>query len=1572
MSDLGTSTGKSAPPRFSAVLGRLREKRAAVAPGIGRRSPDRRDIPLSFAQQRLWFMEQLEPGTPIYNIPVAMTLTGRLDVTALARSLGESVRRHEALRTTFRTSEGQPLQVIGPPGPVEMPLVDLGGASLAERDSGGDSGGEIRRLMLADARRTFDLENGPLLRATLLRLGPARHVLLVSLHHLVGDAWSVAVLLQELIAVYTAIVEGRTEGRTEGTAAVLPELPLQYPDFALWQREWLQGEVLERYLSVWRERLAGSPAVLHLPTDRPRPARRSDEGKRVPLRFSAALVHRLEGVARGAGTTLFTLALAAFQVALYRWSGEDDLMVGTPVANRRRSELQGLVGLFVNMLAMRADLRGRPTLRAFLKRTHERVLEAQDHQELPFEKLVEELQPTRTASHMPLFQVILAFQNVPMPRVALPGCAVETQSVDPGTSMFDLSLNLEDRGDGLVGWWEYSTALFDAPTLMRLDARFHLLMEGLDRGLDLPLDELPFLTGPERHQAEREWNDTAVPRPPQLLLHRLVAAQVERTPDAEAVVDETERITYRELARRADLLARRLRALGVGPDVPVGVFAERSIEMVVALLGILEAGGAYVPLDPVYPAERLAFMAREARMPVILTQSSLLASVPHAGAAVVLVEGEPEETGAPGRAPRVDQTGENLAYVIFTSGSTGRPKGAMLPHAGVCNRLLWGQETCGLGPGDRVLQKTPFSFDVSVWELFWPLLAGATLVMARPGGHQDPAYLAAVIEAEAITTLHFVPSMLQAFLAQEDIGPCSSLRRVMLSGEALPEDLRRRFYERLPDVAMHNLYGPTEASVEVTFWPCPRENERGLVPIGRPISNTRAYVVDTAFHPVPAGAPGELLIGGVSLARGYLGRPDLTGERFVPDPFAPRPGGRLYRTGDLARHLPDGTIEYLGRIDNQVKLRGFRIEPGEIEARLREHPGIADAVVAVQGPVPDGQRLVAFLVPRGETLPPDSALRAFLNERLPDFMTPAVFLQLAQMPLTPSGKVDRRALPQAAPGTGEAAGEAAGAPPRTPVEEILCEIWSDVLGVRPGIHDNFFALGGHSLLAPRITAKVRLALATDMPLRSLFDHPTVAQLAAALQEERWPRQGAEPPLVPARREGPLPLSFPQLRFWSRRSGGGVSNIPLGISLTGALDLPALHGSLAEIVRRHDSLRAGFADGPEGPVQTIRPAARLELPVVDLSSLPEKSRETEARRLAVAEGRHRFDFERDLLMRALLVRLAAREHALLLVKCHLVTDGWSETVLIDELGVLYEAFARRAPSPLAELPIQYGDFALWQREVLRGPAFDELLGYWVRCLDGGKFPVLPLPLDFPRPAAPAVVDARAGRSRRTLPAELSEGLRQLGRREGASLFMTLLTAFDAFLARWTGHTDIALTTNTANRGRAEIERLIGLFTNVLALRADLSGDPTFRAALARVRASTLEAYAHQELPFVELLERFHPGGPEAYNELFPAGFVLQGFRSRFPAFPGLEARPINLASGLAPRDFILVVTDRETEMEALLLYRANLFRPDTVDGLLAAFEAILAAVVEDPDLRLSALPWPSPRPACPVPSPKSPW
>ncbi len=891
---------------------------------------------------------------------------------------------------------------------------------------------------------------------------------------------------------------------------------------------------------------------------------------------------------------------------------------------------------------------------------------------------------------------------------------------------------------------------------------------------------------------------------------------------------------------------------------------------------------------------------------------------------------------------------EGLAYVIYTSGSTGRPKGAMNTHRAVVNRLAWAQSFCRLGVEDAVLQKTPFSFDVSVWEFFWPLSVGARLVMALPGGHQDPEYLASAIERQRITTLHFVPAMLSVFLEARGLERCREVCRVIASGEALPAELTTRFFARLKGAELYNLYGPTEAAIDVTAWSCPRDAGGHAVPIGRPIGNLRIYLLDAALTPLPIGVPGELYIGGIGIARGYVRRPALTAERFLPDPCTIEAGARMYRTGDLARFLADGAIEYLGRLDHQVKIRGLRIELGEIEAVLGVHPGVQEVVVLARVDTPGDPRLVAYVVAGPGANPSVAELSQHLASSLPVYMVPSSFVLLPALPTNANGKVDRRALP--APSVLDLPGREASLAPRTQSEELLCEIWADVLLLpQVGIHDNFFALGGHSLLVHRIVSRVRQVFGVEVPWRLLFEQPTVAEMAEALEQARGQSVNPEPPLLRSSERGSRqPLSFPQLRFWARRHESGASNVPLGVRFSGPLNVAALEHSLQEIVRRHDVLRTSFEEVEGEPVQVVRDYL-LAMPVVDLGSLSADRLEAEAASLGVLAGGYPFDLAREPLLITILLRFSPDDHALFVIQHHLITDGWSEGVLFQEMAILYQARLDGEPSPLPELPIQYADFAAWQRKSLEGPAFDEMLGYWQNRLHG--FKVLPIPTDHPRPAIRSV---RGCRHDLRLDAMLSRGLRQLGRSENATLFMTLLAAWQALLFLWTGEGDIAITTNIANRSRAEVEPMIGLFTNVLVLRTDLSGDPTFSDLLARVRKTALADFAQQDLPFVEVLNRARPGRVAGYNELFPVGFVLQSFPTPPAPFSGLTVRQFDLDSGAVPRDLILIVSEVGEELEASLLYRQDIFEVETIVDLLTRLEDLVKTLVYAPHERLSSL------------------
>ncbi|HEX6036828.1 non-ribosomal peptide synthetase, partial [Longimicrobium sp.] len=1059
-------------------------------------------LPLSFAQQRLWFLDQLQPGGAAYNVPRAVRLSGALDVSALERALTEIVRRHETLRTRFPSVGGEPAQVIETAAPMGIAVEDLSHLPADEREA------EARRMAADEARAPFDLARGPLLRARLLRLAEDDHALLFTLHHAVSDGWSTGILVREVSALYDAFARG--------APSPLTPLPVQYADFAAWQRAWLAGDVLETQLGYWRTRLAGAPPLLDLPTDRPRASVPSDRGASVSFALSAETVGALRALSRREGATMFMTLLAAWQLLLARYSGQDDVSVGTPVAGRTRLETEGLIGFFVNTLVLRTDLSGAPSFRALLGRVREATLGAHQHQEVPFEKLVEELAPERSLSHTPLFQAMFVLQNNALEALRLGELHAAPFAADAESAKFDLTLALAETDDAVAGSLTYRAELWDAATMERMAAHFAALVEAAAAQPERSVAELAFLADTERAQLAA-WNDTERAYDLDASLHGLFEAQAARTPDAVAVQLDDETLTYAGLDARANQLARHLRGLGVGAETRVGVCAERSTELVVALLAVLKAGGAYVPIDPSYPADRIAYMLEDSGIPVLLTQARLADALPPHGARVVRVDADRETIAAESAdALSVDVAPEQLAYVIYTSGSTGRPKGAMNAHRGIVNRLRWMQDEYRLDATDVVLQKTPFSFDVSVWEFFWPLMTGARLVLAKPGAHGDPAYLAELIASRGITTLHFVPSMLAAFVDAGVAARCTSLRRVVCSGEALPYDLVERAMDALPSAGIHNLYGPTEAAVDVTYWAAERRARR-VVPIGRPVANTRIHVLDGGMNPTPAGVPGELFIGGVQVGRGYLGRPALTAETFVPDAFG-APGARLYRTGDRARWTTDGEIEYLGRVDFQVKIRGFRIEPGEVEAALRAHPAVRDAVVTVRDDAAGSARLVAYVVGGADA----AALRAHLGARLPEHMVPSALVPMDALPLNTSGKVDRRALP--APELSMDAG--AFVAPRGDGEEIVAGIFADVLRAgRVGAGDDFFVLGGHSLLATRVASRVRDAFGVELPLRTVFEAPTVRALAARVDALRQAGQGsAAPALVPVERTGAMPLS----------------------------------------------------------------------------------------------------------------------------------------------------------------------------------------------------------------------------------------------------------------------------------------------------------------------------------------------------------------------------------------------------------------------------------------------------------------
>ncbi|RKI64410.1 amino acid adenylation domain-containing protein [Corallococcus sp. AB049A] len=1506
------------------------------------RAPRDQPLPLSFAQQRLWYLQELEPESTAYNNAIIFRLTGTLNVSALQTALHSLVERHEVLRTTYALGDTGAVQVIHATGTLPLEFEDVPGATAEAREAA------MLRRCQAYTATPFRLDTGPVARALLLRLAPDTHVLHLLLHHVVSDAWCALVLSRELPVLYACA--------SAGVPSVLPPLPVQYADYAVWQRTWLTGPVLDEQGRWWRDQLQGTPP-LELPTDRPRPAAQSYAGAAHAFHLPRELSEPLLALGRREGATSFMVLMALFQVLLSRTSGQDDFAVGTPIAGRSRPEVEGLLGCFVNTLAFRAKLGGAPGFRQLVARVKQQALGAYARQDMPFEQLVDVLQVPRDLSRTPVFQVILNVINVPEAQTT-GGAGLQIGGVDVPvtTSKFDLTLEVYEQRDGLRCRLEYATALFDAATLERMAEHLTELAKAVVATPDAPVTTLPLLTPAAREQVLRGWNDTRVEYPRGATLHQLFEAQAERTPEAIAVQFEDQRLTYAQLDARANQLAHHLRAHGAGPETLVGVCLERSLEMVVALLGILKSGAAYVPLDPATPAERLAGMLEDTGAPVLLVQERFRALLP---AQVISLDTQWETIARESTTRPVPLAGEDsLAYVIFTSGSTGRPKGAMNAHAGIVNRLRWMQGRYVLTPDDTVLQKTPFSFDVSVWEFFWPLMTGARLVLARPGGHQEPDYLMALMAREGVTTAHFVPSMLRAFVEEPGLESLTRLRQVMCSGEALPADLVLRAQSRLPHTTLHNLYGPTEAAVDVTSWECPRDTGLRVVPIGRPVANTAMYVLDRHGQPVPMGIPGELFIGGAQVGRGYWRRPTLTAERFLPDAFSTTPGARMYRTGDIARWRPDGTLEYLGRADFQVKLRGFRIEPGDIEAAVQSWPGVRDSVCVVRQEGTGGPRLVAYVSTEGRMLDV-TGLRAFLQARLPEYMVPSAFVRLEALPLTSSGKVDRKALP--APDAPTTAGRTGPIAPRDDTERALAEIFSQVLGItQVGVRDSFFELGGHSLLATQVAARVRARLGQELPLRTLFEAPTVEALARRITPTHTVAPTpAEPtgltPLTRAVRPAVLPLSFAQQRLWFIHQLGAADtayNMPFSLLLEGTLDVGALQRSFDRLVRRHEALRTTFREYEGAPEQVIHAPGPLPLRQVDLTGLPDlEQRRAEAGHLAREEARTPFDLEQGPLLRALLLKLSPTEHVLVLNLHHIISDGWSTGVLVREMGALYTALSQNLPAPLPELPVQYADHALWQRGWLQGAVLDSQLGYWRRQLEGAPSH-LELPTDHPRPARQTFQGALTPF---TLPQASSEALEALAKREGATPYMVLLAAFQVLLGRYAGQDDVLVGSPIAGRRHAESEPLIGYFANTVVLRTRLREDDTFLTLLTRVRDATLGAYEHQDLPFEKLVEDLHPARDASRTPFFQVTFTLQNAPLPPLALPGLTLQPMNADPGAIRFDLELLLHRAPEGFTGGLNFNTALFTPGTVAGMARQLQVLLDAAVASPTTPLTRLP-----------------
>ncbi|MDQ0653232.1 non-ribosomal peptide synthetase [Pseudomonas cedrina] len=1500
---------------FAAGVAQLQQD-GGVAQGAIHSLSRHDELPQSLAQNRLWITWQLDPHSSAYTIPGALRLRGELDEDAVRTSFQQLIQRHEALRTRFYERDGQAFQRIDAKTAFELHVIDLSDLPAAEREA------RAQQIREDEARTRFDLEKGPLLRVTLVRLDDEDHQLLVTLHHIIADGWSLNILMDEFSCLYAAFAQGQP--------VALPPLALHYADYGSWQRQWLAAGEGQRQLAYWKAQLGDEHPALNLATDHPRAAQQHRSASRHTVRLDAGLSHAIRHTAHASESTSFMLLLAAYQVLLYRYSGQRDIRIGVPSANRPRLETQGLVGFFINTQVMRAELDGRLPFNALLAATRDTALGAQAHQDLPFEQLLEAFPQAREQG---LFQVMFNHQQRDLSALRrLPGLLADELPWHSREAKFDLQLHSEeDRNGRLSLSFDYADELFDATTIQRMATHYINLLQAICEQPQQAVGDLPLM----QHDEQQSWSQAPC-APAQQWLPELLN---QHTTDSTALVWQDGHLSFAQLHTQANRLAHYLRDKGVGPEVCVAIAAERSPQLLIGLLAIIKAGGAYVPLDPDYPAERLAYMLKDSGVHLLLTQTALLEQLPSASGVCVIAMDSLHLDSWPTQPPGLRLHGDNLAYVIYTSGSTGQPKGVGNTHAALAERLQWMQATYQLNETDVLLQKAPISFDVSVWECFWPLITGCRLVLAGPGEHRDPHCIAQLVQQHGVTTLHFVPPLLQLFIDEPLAAECTSLRRLFSGGEALPAELRNRVLAQLPAVQLHNRYGPTETAINVTHWHCRAEDgERS--PIGRPLGNVICRVLDEQLNPVPLGVPGELCIGGIGLARGYLGRAGLTAERFVAD----HSGARLYRTGDRARWSAEGVLEYLGRLDQQVKLRGFRVEPQEIEARLLALDGIAQAVVLVR----DGQ-LIGYFTAHGEL--DEQQVKTALAAELPEYMVPALLMRLDSMPLSPSGKLDRRALPEPVWQTREHV------EPETPLQQQIAAIWREVLGLpRVGLRDDFFALGGHSLLATQIISRTRQACDVELPLRTLFE---ASELGAFVEQvgliQASGQRNQQTAIAKVDRSQPVPLSYSQQRMWflwQMEPDSPAYNVGGMARLRGVLDVGRFEAALQALIMRHETLRTTFPSIDGVAYQKVSPQTGLRMDWQDVSSLGEAERQLRLQQLADHEAHTPFNLETGPLLRACLVKAGEQEHYLVLTLHHIVTEGWAMDIFARELSALYEAFIDERLSPLAPLPVQYLDYSVWQRQWLESGERQRQLDYWTAQL-GNEHPLLELPGDRPRPA---VQSHRGELYRFDLSADLAARVRAFNAERGLTLFMTMTATLAVLLYRYSGQNDLRIGAPVANRIRPESEGLIGAFLNTQVLRCQLDGQMTVAQLFEQVRHTVIEGQSHQDLPFDHLVEALQPPRSAAYNPLFQVMCNVQRWEfQQSRQLAGMTVEYLANDARATKFDLNLEVTDLDHRLGCCLTYSTDLFDEPRIARMAEHWCNLLEALITDPQQRLSELP-----------------
>ena len=1504
-------------------------------------------VPSTEPQREIWTAVQMgEDASCAFNESVSVHLQGELHEAPLIQALRDLLARHESLRATF-SADGLSMCVAASPH-FELGRVDLSAGSAQERDAG------LRAVQREEVTTPFGLERGPLFRARLIQLTPQDHVLTLSAHHIVFDGWSMAVVVRELGELYTA--------RKAGREPTLSPAPL-FSDYARAERAHAATAAHAADERFWRSSFEGSVPVLELPADRSRPPMRTFSSAREDHRLEPALVERLKKAGARAGASFFTTLLAGFGALLHRLTGQDDLVMGIPAAGQSVTGQDGLVGHCVNTLPLRTHPDGDRPFTEYLKMVRGVMLDGYEHQRYTLGELLKQLPLPRDASRLPVVSVLFNVdQAVAGSSLRFEGLTGRVSTNARAFESFEIFINAAESRGQVVLETQYNADIFEGDTIRRWLSAFEQLLEGVAADPSTALSRLPLLNAEERARV-LGWNDTAMPFDRAASVHELFERQVARAPDAIAVTHVTAagkgvELTYAELNRRANQVARRLRGMGVAPAALVGLCVERSPDLLVGMLAILKTGAAYIPLDPGFPRDRLTFMVADSKLEVVVSTSNLVGLVAErlGGPAVLALDTDAEAIAGEDVA-NLEPLGapETSAYVIYTSGSTGKPKGVMVPHRAVVNFLETMRRTPGMTGADTVLAVTTLSFDIAVLELHLPFSVGARVVLASREVAQDGGLLLAALEREGATVMQATPSTWRLLIAAGWEG--KRPLKVLCGGEALPKDLAGELARRAPDC--WNMYGPTETTVWSTCWRIQRPIHR--ISIGRPIGNTQVYLLDAHLQPVPVGVPGELHIGGDGVTLGYLNRPELTAERFVPDPFSPVSGARLYKTGDLARYLPDGNIEYLRRNDTQVKVRGYRIELGEIESALSTHPGVKQASVIVREDRPGDARLVGYLVPHGRlaAAPDEASLRSHLKVTLPDYMVPQHFVAIEALPLTPNGKIDRKALPAPAM-QDSAAGEHVEA--RTDTERALATIWQEVLGLdRVGVTANFFSLGGHSLLAAQVVSRVSRDLGVVVPLRKLFEGPTIEQLARASSPDGAGTSAVDdmsaPPKkavrIPRRSDPskPAPASPMQQRMWLfdvMDPGNPVYNLPAAFRMKGPLDIPALRRALNEIFRRHEATRTTLQWQDDEPVQVIAPSLTLPLEPIDMRAMPAPQREAELLRQMRAAANASFDISTGPLVRAELYLLDENENALFFMPHHAVWDGWSFDIFLSELATLYDAFHRGLPSPLAELPVSYADFSTWHREWLQGEELERQSAYWRNQL-AGELGVLELPTDHPRPPQ---FNYRGATEPFVLTKAEIDAITALGRSQGATLYMVLLSAFKTLLFRYTGQQDILVGTPVRGRMMPEVEDVIGFFVNALVLRTEVKPELTFRELLGRVRGVVLDAFSHQDMPFERILQDLNVQRDPSRTPIYQAFFTFQDVSNRGNTLGDeISYGQIHVHAAATQTDILFWVKETGGGLVGGIDYSTDLFEQATIVRMLKQLRTLLRAVTQDADVEL---------------------